>query len=605
MSSKLLDKIHLPSDLRKLDFNCLSKLSEELRQEVLEIVSKTGGHLSSSLGVIELTIALHYVFDTPNDIIIWDVGHQSYPHKILTGRREKMGTLRQRYGISGFPNRSESCYDAFGTAHSSTSISAALGMAYAASKKKLKNRQHIAVIGDGSISAGMAFEAINNAGVMKDINLLVILNDNHMSISPAVGSLNQYFNNLMQGLFYANIDNITNTANQKSYKNGSLTFFEELGFKYYGPIDGHNVTTLANVLQDIKKESGLNFLHIVTKKGKGYKLAEKDPILYHGPSKFDLDIGILTSKKASHKTFTQVFSNWVCDMASYDANLIAITPAMREGSGLVEFEKKFPSRYFDVGISEQHAITFAAGMACDGLKPVVAIYSTFLQRGYDQLIHDVAIQNLDVTFAVDRAGLVGADGATHAGNYDISFLRCIPNLIIATPSDENEQRLLLTTCYIYNGPAIVRYPRGEGFDTNIDKELNSLDIGKGIVRRFGKNIAILVFGTLFNTANIVADSMDLTIADMRFVKPIDKDLIISLSKTHSAIVTLEDNSIMGGAGSAVIEVLHKHNLYIPVLQLGIPDRFIDHGDIKQLITEIGLDRNGIESSIKDAFHKLL
>ncbi|MBW0454455.1 MAG: 1-deoxy-D-xylulose-5-phosphate synthase [Candidatus Kinetoplastibacterium crithidii] len=601
MSPKLLDNIHFPSDLRKLNFNCLSKLSDELRQEVLEIVSKTGGHLSSSLGVIELTIALHYVFDTPNDIIIWDVGHQSYPHKILTGRRKKMGTLRQRYGISGFPNRSESCYDAFGTAHSSTSISAALGMAYAANKKKL-NRQHIAVIGDGSISAGMAFEAINNAGIMKDINLLIILNDNHMSISPPVGALNQYFNNLMQGRFYANTKNV---ENPKNHNTSHVTFFEEFGFKYHGPIDGHNVTNLVNVLRKIKQKSGLNFLHIVTKKGKGYKLAEKDPILYHGPSKFDLSIGILTSKKNSHKTFTQVFSNWVCDMAIYDDNLIIITPAMREGSGLVEFENLFPSRYFDVGISEQHAITFAAGMSCDGLKPVVAIYSTFLQRGYDQLVHDVAIQNLDVTFAVDRAGLVGADGATHAGNYDVSFLRCIPNLIIATPSDENEQRLLLTTCYRYNGPAIVRYPRGEGFGVNIDKELNSLDIGKGIVRKYGKNIAILVFGTLFNTAKIVADSMNLTIADMRFVKPIDKELIISLAKTHSAIVTLEDNSIMGGAGSAVLEVLHENNLYTPVLQLGIPDRFIDHGDAKQLISEIGLDCNGIEASIRSAFHKFL
>ncbi|AFZ82680.1 1-deoxy-D-xylulose-5-phosphate synthase [Candidatus Kinetoplastibacterium crithidii (ex Angomonas deanei ATCC 30255)] len=454
----------------------------------------------------------------------------------------------------------------------------------------------------------MAFEAINNAGVMKDINLLVILNDNHMSISPPVGALNKYFNNLMQGRFYANVkavDDIVHIEHQKINNTSFVTFFEEFGFKYYGPIDGHNVTNLANVLRNIKQESGLNFLHIVTKKGKGYKLAEKDPILYHGPSKFDLDIGIIKSKKTCNKTFTQVFSNWVCDMATYDDSLIIITPAMREGSGLVEFESLFPSRYFDVGISEQHAITFAAGMACDGLKPVVAIYSTFLQRGYDQLVHDVAIQNLDVTFAVDRAGLVGADGATHAGNYDISFLRCIPNLIIATPSDENEQRLLLTTCYLYNGPAIVRYPRGEGFGVNIDEELNSLDIGKGIVRKFGKNIAILVFGTLFNTANIVADSMNLTIADMRFVKPIDKELIISLSKTHRAIVTLEDNSIMGGAGSAVLEVLHENNLYIPVLQLGIPDRFIDHGDVKQLIAEIGLDSNGIELSIKSTFHKLL
>ncbi|AGF46930.1 1-deoxy-D-xylulose-5-phosphate synthase [Candidatus Kinetoplastibacterium desouzaii TCC079E] len=617
---KLLDNINLPSDLRELPSDLLKKVANELRMEVLNLVSNTGGHLSSSLGVIELTIALHYVFNTPDDVLIWDVGHQSYPHKILTGRKDRMFTIRQRHGISGFPKRSESLYDSFGTAHSSTSISAALGMACAARKKGNLDRKHIAVIGDGAISSGMAFEALNNAGVMDDINLLVILNDNHMSISPPVGALNRYFTYLMQGRFYAAVDNKVkkeflhtnqdikiNNDNEFSIKNSvvSKTFFEEFGFNYSGPIDGHDINLLVSYFQNLKSNYGLNFLHIVTKKGKGYDLAEKDPILYHGLGKFNLQTGIISAnKKELKKTFSQIFGCWICDMANEDSNLIGVTPAMREGSGLVDFGEFFPDRYFDVGISEQHAVTFAAGMACDDLKPVVAIYSTFLQRAYDQLIHDVAIQNLDVTFAIDRSGLVGADGATHSGNYDISFLRCIPNLIIATPSDENEQRLLLTTCYKYKGPSAVRYPRGEVIGVNVSIKLDTVKIGYGIVRRLGKNIVILGFGTLVNNAMIVANKKDFTVADMRFVKPLDENLIISLAKNHNAIVTLEDNAILGGAGSAVLEVLNKNNFQIPVLQLGIPDRFIDQGDLKQLNHEIGLDPEGIESSIISTFKNL-
>lgn len=618
MSTDLLDRILSPADLKGLDRRELKKLAGELRGEILESVSKTGGHLSSNLGTVELTLALHHVFDTPHDRIVWDVGHQSYPHKILTGRRSAMANLRQAGGISGFPKRSESEYDAFGTAHSSTSISAALGMAVASRNLGIA-RQHIAVIGDGAMSAGMAFEAMNNAGVTPNINLLVILNDNDMSISPPVGALNRYLARLMSGQFYATAKTVGRAVLQhvppvlelarrfEEHAKGMVTpatLFEEFGFNYVGPIDGHDLDSLVPTLHNLKALSGLQFLHVVTRKGQGYKLAEADPVLYHGPGKFDLAVGIQQAKTSSKQTFTQVFGQWLCDMAQQDSRLVGVTPAMREGSGLVEFERSFPQRYFDVGIAEQHAVTFAAGMACEGLKPVVAIYSTFLQRGYDQLVHDVALQNLDVTFALDRAGLVGADGATHAGNYDTAFLRCIPNMVIATPSDENEARLLLSTCYRYEGPASVRYPRGAGCGATISPGLDTVTIGKGLLRRKGKTIAILGFGTLVQAALTAAQSLDASVADMRFVKPIDQALILELAASHDALVTLEDAAIMGGAGSAVTEVLNQAGIQIPVLQLGLPDQFIDHGDQQALMAGIGLDAAGIESSIRARFANL-
>ncbi|AFZ83683.1 1-deoxy-D-xylulose-5-phosphate synthase [Candidatus Kinetoplastibacterium blastocrithidii TCC012E] len=619
MTINLLDCISSPCDLKKLNTTELTSLAKDIRREILELVSKTGGHLSSNLGVVELTLAIHYVFNAPKDRIIWDVGHQSYVHKILTGRRELMSTLRQYNGISGFPNRSESCYDAFGTAHSSTSISAALGMAFAAKELNII-RNNIAIIGDGAISSGMAFEAMNNAGNIKDINLIVILNDNHMSISQPVGSLNNYFSQLMDGRFYAKAKNVGKVVLRhipsvlklaKSFESHAKDIiktsiiFEEFGFRYFGPINGHNIDDLISELNIVNSYQGLKFLHIVTKKGKGYKLAEKDPILYHGPGKFNINTGIKLPQKNITKTFTNIFSEWICDMARSDSKLIAITPAMSEGSGLVKFEELYPERYFDVGISEQHAITFAAGMSCDGLKPVVAIYSTFLQRGYDQFIHDICIQGLDVTLALDRAGIVGADGPTHAGNYDISFLRCIPGIVIATPSDENEERILLNTCYKYQGPASVRYPRGSIFGVEMDMDLSVVEIGKGVIRRIGKNIAILCFGTLLQKALDVADILNTSVVDMRFVKPIDYEMIIDISKNHKAIVTIEDSSIMGGAGSAVLETLQKFNLLIPVLQLGIPDCFIAHGDTNILMSSIGLDVYGIENSIRSRFYNLI
>ncbi|MBV7487031.1 1-deoxy-D-xylulose-5-phosphate synthase [Bordetella sp. BOR01] len=617
MTTDLLDRIHTPADLRQLDRRELKVLAEELRGFVLESVSRTGGHLSSNLGTIELTLALHSVFDTPHDRIVWDVGHQSYPHKILTGRRAGMAHLRQEGGISGFPRRSESEYDAFGTAHSSTSISAALGMAVA-SRNAGVQRQHIAVIGDGAMSAGMAFEAMNNAGVTPDINLLVVLNDNDMSISPPVGALNRYLARLMSGRFYATAKNVGRAMLQhvppvlelarrfEEHAKGMVTpatLFEEFGFNYVGPIDGHDLDALVPTLQNLKALQGLQFLHVVTRKGQGYKLAEADPVLYHGPGKFDPAIGIQQAKPSTRKTFTQVFGQWLCDMAEHDERLVGITPAMREGSGLVEFEQRFPRRYFDVGIAEQHAVTFAAGLACEAQKPVVAIYSTFLQRGYDQLIHDVALQNLDVTFALDRAGLVGADGATHAGNYDIAFLRCVPNMVVATPSDENEARLLLSTCYEHPGPASVRYPRGAGRGAEVSPGLDTVSVGKGVVRRQGRGIAILAFGTLVQAALGAAEALDATVADMRFVKPIDRELILELAAGHEAIVTLEEAAIMGGAGSAVTEVLHQEGLGVPVLQLGLPDRFIDHGEQSALLAGVGLDAAGIERSIRARFEK--
>ena len=611
MTEARLASIDSPQALRQLDRKALEPLANEMRQYLLESVSRTGGHLSSNLGTVELTIALHYVFDTPHDRIVWDVGHQSYPHKILTGRREALSSLRQAGGISGFPRRAESLYDAFGTAHSSTSISAALGMAVASRNAGI-DRQHVAVIGDGAMTAGMAFEAMNNAGVTPDINLLVVLNDNDMSISPPVGALNRYLARLLSGGLFNTARDMGRAVLQhvppvlelarrfEGHAKGmvtSATMFEELGFNYVGPIDGHDLDALVPTLQNMKQLKGPQFLHVITKKGQGYKLAEADPVLYHGPGKFDPTIGIQKTTTVPKPTFTQVFGQWLCDMAAVDERLVAITPAMREGSGLVEFEQKYPQRYFDVGIAEQHAVTFAAGIACEGQKPVLAIYSTFLQRGYDQLIHDVALQNLDVTFALDRAGLVGADGATHAGNYDIAYLRCIPNMVVAVPSDEHEARLLLTSCYEHLGPASVRYPRGAGSGAQAGHALESVTVGKGVIKHQGKRVCLLVFGTLLAAAQIVAKAHDFTLVDMRFVKPIDEALIREMAHSHDLLVTLEEGSIMGGAGSAVSEVLQACRLLKPVLQLGLPDIFIDHGDQAVLLASVGLDSVGIEASI--------
>ncbi|TFW10376.1 1-deoxy-D-xylulose-5-phosphate synthase, partial [Oxalobacteraceae bacterium OM1] len=563
---------------------------------------------------VELTIALHYVFNTPEDRIVWDVGHQTYPHKILTGRRDRMPTLRQLNGISGFPRRDESEYDTFGTAHSSTSISAALGMALAA-RSKGENRHAIAVIGDGAMTAGMAFEAMNNAGVCNDINLLVILNDNDMSISPPVGALNRYLARLMSGKFYAAAKNVGKTVlpgpmlelakRFEEHAKGMVvpaTMFEEFGFNYIGPIDGHDLDSLIPTLQNLKQLKGPQFLHVVTRKGQGYKLAEADPVLYHGPGKFNPAEGIKPAA-ASKMTYTQVFGDWLCDMAAKDKRLVGITPAMREGSGLVEFERRFPDRYYDVGIAEQHAVTFAGGLACEGMKPVVAIYSTFLQRAYDQLIHDVALQNLDVTFALDRSGLVGADGATHAGNYDIAYLRCIPNMVLMAASDENECRQMLTTAYEYNGPAAVRYPRGAGIGAAIEKELKTLPFGKGEVRREGKEIAILAFGTMVAPSLAAGEELDATVANMRFIKPLDVELVKQLAATHDVLVTVEEGAVMGGAGSAVAEALAEAGIVKPILHLGLPDKFIDHGDPGALLSMCGLDGKGIAASIRKRFDK--
>jgi 1-deoxy-D-xylulose-5-phosphate synthase len=607
---ELLKNMNDPADLRKLSRADLHKLATELRTYLLESVSQTGGHLSSNLGTVELTIALHYVFNTPHDRIVWDVGHQTYPHKILTGRRDRMPTLRQLGGLSGFPRRDESPYDTFGTAHSSTSISAALGMALAA-RTKGEDRHSVAVIGDGAMSAGMAFEAMNNAGVNEDIKMLVVLNDNDMSISPPVGALNRYLARLMSGQFYAAAKNVGKSVLPPSMREfakrfeehakGMLTpatMFEEFGFNYIGPIDGHDLEALVPTLQNLKNLDGPQFLHVVTKKGQGYKLAEADPVLYHGPGKFNPAEGIKPASAPAKKTYTQVFGDWLCDMAAADEKLVGITPAMREGSGMVAFEQQFPDRYYDVGIAEQHAVTFAAGLACESLKPVLAIYSTFLQRGYDQLIHDVALQNLDVTFALDRAGLVGADGATHAGNYDIAYLRCIPNMVVMTPSDENECRKLLSTAYRYPGPASVRYPRGAGPGAVIEDDLDTLEIGKGLVRRQGREVALLAFGTMVAPALKAAEALNATVVDMRFVKPLDVELVTQLASTHALIVTIEEGAVMGGAGSAVSEALSVAGFVKPVLQLGLPDQFIDHGDAQQLLAQCGLDAAGIANAVR-------
>ena len=609
---KLLETINEPAELRKLARNQLTPLAHELRHFLLDSVSKTGGHLSSNLGTVELTIALHYVFNTPYDRIVWDVGHQTYSHKILTGRRGQMPTLRQLNGISGFPRRTESEYDTFGTAHSSTSISAALGMAQAA-KIKGEQRHAIAVIGDGSMTAGMAFEALNNAGVQDDINLLVVLNDNDMSISPPVGALNRYLARLMSGQFYAAAKNVGKSVlpgpvlelakRLEEHAKGMVvpaTIFEEFGFNYIGPIDGHDLESLIPTLENIKKLKGPQFLHVVTKKGQGYKLAENEPVLYHGTPKFNPSEGIKPAA-AGKMSYTEVFGNWLCDMAAADTRLVGITPAMREGSGMVRFEELFPDRYFDVGIAEQHAVTFAGGLATEGLKPVVAIYSTFLQRAYDQLIHDVALQNLDVTFALDRAGLVGADGATHAGNYDVSFLRCIPNMVVMAASDENECRQMLTTAYRYNGPAAVRYPRGAGIGAAIAPELSVLPIGKGEIKRSGKSVAILAFGSMVAPSVKAGDTLGATVANMRFIKPLDVALVLELAASHDYLVTVEESAIMGGAGSAVGEALAAAGVIKPLLMLGLPDVFIDHGDPAALLAGVGLDAAGITASIRQRF----
>ncbi|HON30642.1 MAG TPA: 1-deoxy-D-xylulose-5-phosphate synthase [Ottowia sp.] len=616
MSTPLLESIQSPADLRRLPRAQLKGLADELRECVLTNVARTGGHLSSNLGTVELTIALHYVFSTPHDRLVWDVGHQTYPHKILTGRRERMPTLRQLDGISGFPRRDESEYDTFGTAHSSTSISAALGMALAA-RHKGEDRKAVAIIGDGALTAGMAFEALNNAGVERDARLLVVLNDNDMSISPPVGALNRYLAQLMSGHFYAAAKSVGKTVLgpvpplfelAKRLEQGAkgmvvpATLFEKFGFNYIGPIDGHDldslIPTLENIRELMRDKAGPQFLHVVTKKGQGYKLAEADPVAYHGPGKFDPAVGLVKPSTAPRQTFTQVFGQWLCDMATQDRKLVGITPAMREGSGMVEFHRRFPDRYYDVGIAEQHAVTFAAGLACEGLKPVVAIYSTFLQRAYDQLIHDVAIQNLPVVFALDRAGIVGADGATHAGNYDIAFLRCIPQVSIACPADERECRQLLTTAYEQDHAVAVRYPRGAGAGVEPLVDLAGLPFGRGEVRRQGRGVAILAFGTLLYPALAAAERLDATVVNMRWAKPLDAELLLRIAGQHDALVTIEEGAIMGGAGSAVAEALADAAVLKPLLHLGLPDRFIEHGDPVQLLALQGLDATGIESSVR-------
>ena len=608
----LLGRINSPLDLRELPRDELPAVAQELRDFMLDSIARTGGHFASNFGAVELTIALHYVFNTPDDRLVWDVGHQSYPHKILTGRREAMAGLRKADGIAGFPKRDESEFDTFGTGHSSTSISAALGMAVAAQLDGLERRA-VAIIGDGAMTAGMAFEALNNAGDM-NANLLVILNDNDMSISPNVGALNNYLARLMSGKFYAaarrasekvlaHVPPMLELAKRaEEHVKGFVTpstLFEEFGFNYIGPIDGHDLDVLVDTLSNIRRLPGPQFLHVVTKKGKGYLPAEENSCLYHGVGAFNPELGVL--EKASAKpTYTQIFSDWLCDMAAIEPRLVGITPAMREGSGLVRFSELYPKRYFDVGIAEQHALTFAAGLAADGYKPVVAIYSTFLQRAYDQLIHDIALQNLPVVFAIDRAGLVGADGPTHAGSFDLSYLRCIPNMTVMTPSDENECRQMLYTAMQLDHPSAVRYPRGTGSGAPVNATMQALPVGKGIVRRQGQRVALLAFGSLVTPALAAAEQLDASVADMRFVKPIDQTLIQQLASSHDLIVTLEENAIMGGAGSAVSECLHALGLTTRVIQLGLPDHYIDHGDHAQMLHECGLDAVGIIASVNRA-----
>ena len=619
--SPLLDMIDTPQDLRRLEKKQLPQVAAELREFLLDSVGKTGGHFASNLGAVELTVALHYVYDTPEDHLVWDVGHQSYPHKILTGRKNQMHTMRQYGGLAGFPKRGESEYDAFGVGHSSTSIGAALGMAVA-DKQLGNNRRSVAIIGDGAMTAGQAFEALNCAGDM-DVDLLVILNDNEMSISPNVGALPKYLaSNVvrdMHGLLSTikaqsskvldklpgamelaqKVENkIKTLAGEAEHAKQSLSLFENFGFRYTGPVDGHNVENLVDVLKDLRGRKGPQLLHVITKKGNGYKFAENDPVKYHAVAKLPSEVPVPEVKPAAAKpTYTQVFGQWLCDQAAADERLVAITPAMREGSGLVEFEQQFPDRYFDVGIAEQHAVTFAGGLACEGIKPVVAIYSTFLQRAYDQLVHDVALQNLPVLFAIDRAGIVGADGPTHAGLYDLSFLRCVPNMIIAAPSDENECRLLLSTCYQANSPSAVRYPRGTGTGVTVSDGLETVEIGKGIIRREGEKIAVIAFGSMVTPSLAAADKLNATVADMRFVKPIDEELIVRLARSHDYIVTAEENAEQGGAGSAVLEVLAKHGICKPVLLLGVEDKVTEHGDPKKLLADLGLNAEAVEKRI--------
>ncbi len=607
---ELLQTINSPADLRQLDRRQLPALAAELRQFIVESVSRTGGHLSSNLGTVELTVALHHVFDTPHDRIVWDVGHQTYAHKILTGRRERMDRLRMAGGISGFPRRIESDYDAFGTAHSSTSISAALGMAMAA-KIKGERRSAIAVIGDGAMSAGMAFEAMNNAGV-SDADLLVILNDNEMSISPAVGALNRYLARLMSGpyvaarragkrLLEAMPEPMANLARRaEGHVKGMMvpsTMFEEFGLTYYGPIDGHDLDSLIPTLRSLRDQPGPRLLHVITRKGQGYRKAEDDPVLYHGVSKFQPEAGLAPGKSGGRPTYTQVFGDWLCDMAARDSRLVAITPAMREGSGLVRFEREYPDRYFDVGIAEQHAVTFAAGLACEGMKPVVAIYSTFLQRGYDQLIHDVCLQNLPVIFALDRGGLVGADGATHHGAYDLSYLRCLPNIMVMTPSDEDECRQMLYTAFTLDTPTAIRYPRGSGPGIAPRTEMVTLEPGRAELRRSGRGVALLAFGSMLGVALALGDEIDATVVNMRFVKPLDRALVIDMARSHGLVVTLEENAIAGGAGSAVAEALAEAGVRTSMLHLGLPDEFIDHGEQQQLLALAGLDLDSVRQAV--------
>lgn len=617
-TSSLLNTITDPADVRALSEDQLPQLAEELREFLLHSVSQTGGHLAAGLGTVDLTIALHYVFNTPDDKLVWDVGHQAYPHKILTGRRERMPTIRKKDGLSAFPTRDESPYDTFGVGHSSTSISAALGMAIAAG---LENRDShaVAIIGDGGLTGGMAFEALNHAGAL-DANLLVVLNDNEMSISPNVGAMNNYLAKLLSGRFYSTIrqgskellkdrmPTVWELARRaEEHVKGMVapgTLFEELGFNYIGPIDGHDMDTLVTTLRNLRNTDGPRFLHIVTKKGKGYLPAEMDPVAYHGVGTFDPSKDHLPKSKPSTPTYTEVFGKWLCDMAEKDSRLLGVTPAMREGSGLVEFEQRFPERYFDVGIAEQHAVTLAAGQACEGYKPVVAIYSTFLQRAYDQLIHDVVLQGLPVLFAIDRAGLVGPDGPTHAGSFDLTYLRCLPNMVIMAPADENECRQMLYTGFQHNGPAAVRYPRGKGPGTNVAEEMTALPMGKAEIRRKGKKIALLAFGSMVSPALEVGENLDATVVNMRFIKPLDEAMILKMAETHDLLVSIEENVIAGGAGNGINEVLNAHICKTPLLTIGLPDTFIEQGTREEVLSVAGLDVPGILASIKSFQKKL-
>ena len=603
----LLEQIDTPLELRQLPETRLPVLAHELREFLIQTVARTGGHFSANLGAVELTIALHYVFNTPDDRLVWDVGHQTYPHKILTGRRARMGSLRRKNGIAGFPKRGESPYDAFGVGHSSTSLSAALGMALAAERAG-SDRQVVAVIGDGAMTAGMAFEALNHAGHLKS-DLLVVLNDNEMSISPNVGALSAHLTQLLSSRLFSTVREggkkvlshvppmLEVARRAEEHVKGLLipegTLFEELGFKYFGPVDGHDLLTLIQTLRNLRALTGPRLLHVVTRKGKGYQRAEEEPVGYHGVGAFDPACGLKPAKPGGGPTYTQVFGEWLCDMAAQDERLIGITPAMREGSGMVEFAEQFPDRYFDVAIAEQHAVTFAAGLACDGLKPVVAIYSTFLQRAYDQLIHDVALQNLPVLFAIDRSGLVGPDGPTHAGSFDYSFLRCIPNLVLMASADENECRQMLYTGFQLNQPAAVRYPRGQGPGMKVEREMQALPIGKAELRRRGRDLALLAFGGMVAVAEAVAERLDATVVNMRFIKPLDEALIVQLAAEHRVLATLEENVVAGGAGGAVNECLAARGISIPVRHLGLPDRFVEQGERGELLAECGLNVDGV------------